>query len=130
MKSFGFFVLLVISVSCATVDKSGISEDQFYVTRKYVGNFVDFRYTSPSGFGDPHIIWIKTSQDSLYGKISAYSRKCDFKAGDRLYLRRIYQSPGISGYWTYQIENDSEDKVWYKLCEFQNSRNKLAQAWF
>lgn len=131
MKKFGFILLVVLGISCATAEKSGLlSEDKVFVTRKFVGNFVDYRHTSPENLGDPHIIWIKTTQDSIYGKISAYSRKCEFQPGDRLYLRRAYHSPGIFGFWVYQIENDREDKVWYEISEFQYGNRVLAQSWF
>jgi len=131
MKIFGFLILLAVSVSCATAGRSGIlPEDRIMLTRKYVGNYVDFRHTDPGESGGRHIIWIKTTQDTIYGKISAYSRKCEFKPGDRLYLRRIYNSPGISGFWVYRIENDSEDKIWYELSEFQYGMKVLAQSWF
>jgi len=130
MKKIGFILLLVSGISCATSEKSGISEDKIFVTRKFVGNFVGYRHTSPANLGDPHLIWIKTTQDSTYGKISAYSRKCEFQPGDRLYLRRAYRSPGIFGFWIYQIENDNEDKVWYEISEFQYGNKVLAQSWF
>ena len=122
-----YFILL--GVSCATAEKSGLlPEDELSLTRKYVGNFVDFRITEKARFGDPHIIWIKTTQDSVYGKISAYSRKCEFEPGERLYIRRIYVSPGVFGHWVYQIENDY--RLWYKISEFQYGKKVLAQSWF
>lgn len=120
---------LLLAVSCATTEKSGLlPEDELSLTRKYVGNFVDYRVTEKARFGNPHIIWIKTTQDSTYGKISAYSRKCEFEPGDRLYIRRIYESPGVFGHWVYQIENDN--KIWYKISEFQYGKKVLAQSWF
>jgi hypothetical protein len=125
----GLLLLTLVSISCATTERSGLlPEDELSVTRKYVGNFLDYRYTEKARFGDPHIIWIKTTQDSVYGKISAYSRKCEFLPGERLYIRRVYQSPGVFGYWEYQIENDN--KVWYKISEFQYGKKVLAQSWF
>jgi len=125
----GFILLIVLCISCATAEKSGLfPENDLFVTRKYVGNFLDYRSADHSGFGEPYIIWIKTTQDSVYGKISAYSRKCEFEPGDRLFIRRIYQSPGIFGYWIYQIEN--ENRVTYKISEFQYGNKVLAQSWF
>jgi hypothetical protein len=59
MKKFGFILLLVLGISCATSEKSGISEDRIFVTRKFVGNFVGYRHTSLTNLGDPHLIWIK-----------------------------------------------------------------------
>lgn len=121
-------ILMVLGISCATTQRTGISGNDLFVTRKYVGNFVDFRAAEQPGFGDPHILWIKTTRDSVYGKISAYSRKCEFEPGDRLFIRRVYQSPGMFGYWVYQIEN--ENKVSYKISEFQYGNKVLAQSWF
>ena len=127
----GLFILIFTAFSCATTDKSGmLGEDELLLTRKYVGDFVDFRYTGPESFGGPHIVWIKTTQDSVYGKISAYSKKCDFSQGDRLYIRRVYQAPDMIGYWRYQIENDGEQKVCYEISAFQHDSKELAQNWF
>ena len=124
---FIFFALFIIS--CATTERSGfLQEDELFVTRKYVGDFVDSRHTSPERLGSPHLIWIKTTQDTIYGKISAYSQKCEFVPGDRLYLRRVYQSPGVFGYWMYQIENEND--IWYKISEFQHDSKVLVQVWF
>ncbi len=123
-------VLLIVAASCGSAGTAVTDpdEDRLYVTRKYVGDFEEFRHTAPERFGDPHLIWIKTSQDSAYGKISAYSRDCGFREGDRLYLRRRYVTPGIYGYWIYQIENDSS--VYYRLSEYQNDRKVLVQSWY
>jgi len=129
MKKAGIIFLLFFVVSCATIERSGLlPEDELFVTRRYVGDFLDSRHTKPGGFGSPHLIWIKTTQDSVYGKISAYSRKCDFSKGDRLYLRRLYQATGIFGTWMYQIENEKD--VWYKVSEFQHDNQVLVQVWF
>jgi hypothetical protein len=114
-------LLLTFFSSCATTKDSGvIPEDELIVTRKYVGNFLDYRHTAPEKATDPHIVWIKTTQDSIYGKLSVLSRECEFKEGDRLFLRRKYVTPGVWGYWEYQIENDNN--VFYKLSEFQHDR--------
>ena len=129
MKKYGFILLMALGISCATTDKSGLlPEDNLIVTRKYVGNFVDYRHTKPMKFGDPHLIWIKTTSDTTYGKISAYSKKCDFSVGDRIYLRRIYTSPGVFGNWEYQIENDSS--VFYRVSQYQYDNKVLVQNWF
>jgi len=129
MKKAGLILIMIVAISCATSHKSGLlPEDELFVTRKYVGDFLDSRHTEPVSFGSPHIIWIKTTQDTVFGKISAYSQKCDFVKGDRLYLRRVYQSPGIFGYWMYQIENDND--IWYKISEFQHDNKVLVQTWF
>ncbi len=127
----GLLLFLMLVFSCATIDRSDIlGEDELLLTRKYVGDFVDYRYTGPESFGGPHIVWIKTTQDSVYGKISAYSKKCEFTPGDRLYIRRVYQAPEMLGYWRYQIENDGDRKVWYEISAFQHDSKELAQSWF
>jgi hypothetical protein len=67
--------------------------------------------------------------ENTFGKISAYGKKCEFSVGDKLYLRRTYYTPGgISGYWTYQIENDSS--VYYRLTDFQNDKKVFVKSWF
>ena len=129
MKKYGFILLMVFGISCATTERSGLlPEDKLLITREYVGNFVDYRHTKPSSFGDPHIIWIKTTRDTTFGKISVYSKKCEFNEGDRIYLRRIYTSPGVFRYWVYQIENDFS--VSYRASEFQQDKKVLVQNWF
>jgi len=90
---------------------------------------MDYRHTGPESFAGPNIIWIKTSMDNTFGKISAYGKKCDFSPGDRLYIRRIYYTPGgVFGYWEYQIENDSS--IYYKVSEFQHDNEVSITTWF
>ena len=122
--------IFVLVASCSTSNRAATEpeEDRLYVTRMYIGDYQDFRHTAPARLGDPHLIWIKTSADSTFGKISAYSRECGFNEGDRLYLRRQYVTPGIYGYWMYQIENDSS--VFYRVCEYQNDKKVLVQSWY
>lgn len=131
MKKLLFLILTVLVASCSTYTRSSsqYEEDQLVVTRKYMGDFVEYRHTGAETMSGPNIIWIKTSLDSTYGKISAYGKKCDFLPGDRLYLRRILYSPGgVSGYWEYRIENDSS--LFYKVTEFQHDRKVSAQTLF
>ena len=131
MKKLGLLLVVLVVVSCAVKNKSGLfPEDELYVTRKYVGNFIEYKTTTPEFFGDPYILTITTTQDSVYSKISAYSSKCDFLPGERLYIRRVYQTKGVFGSWIYQIENESATKISYQISEFQNGKNILAQDWF
>ncbi len=124
------YIILLLLASCASTKQSGVQEDSLILTRKYVGNFVEYRQHIPEKFGEPYLIWIKTTMDSTYGKISAYSERCDFKEGDRLYIKRIQLSPGpVSTYWEYQIESD-DNSVSYKLSEFQHDRKNLIRNWF
>jgi hypothetical protein len=131
MKKLGFLLVMLVGISCAVTNKSGLlQEDELFVTRKYVGNFVECETKAPAFFGNPHILSITTTLDTLYGKISAYSRKCDFLPGERLYIRRVYQKTDIFGSWIYQIENDNANKISYQISEFQNGKKVLAQSWF
>jgi hypothetical protein len=106
-----------------------LKEEGLFITRKYAGHFIDYRHTGPETYGGPNIIWIKTSMDKSYGKISAYGKKCDFSVGDNLYLKRSYYSPGgVFGYWVYQIENDSS--VFYRCTNYQYDKKVLIETWF
>lgn len=124
-------MLLAIAASCSPLRKgsSAPPEEDLIITRKYVGDFIEYRHTGPENYDGPNIIWIKTSMESEYGKISAFGKKCDFVQGDRLYLRRVFYSPGIvSGYWVYIIENDSS--VSYRATDLQHDREVFIKAWF
>lgn len=124
------FIGLAFLVSCATSKQSSLKEDSLMLTRKYVGNFVDYRQHIPEKLGEPYLIWIKTTMDSTYGKISAYGERCDYKKGDRLYIKRIQLSPGpVTTYWEYQVES-VDNPITYKLSEFQHDRKNLIQSWF
>jgi len=130
MKKLVFFCLVVLT-ACATLTKpTGLQEDELFLTRKYVGNFLEYRPYLPEKFTDPYLIWIKTTMDSTYGKIAAYGQKCEFNQGDRLYLRRVFYTPGISsGYWVYQIES-GDSKTYYRVSEFQHDRRVFTETWF
>lgn len=108
-----------------------VIEDEFLMTRKYVGEFLDYRHTGQENSDFPNIIWIKTSLDKTFGKLSAYGKTCDFTIGDHLYIRRIFYSPGDvsgSGYWIYQIENDAS--MYYRLSEFQYDKKVYVETLF
>lgn len=124
-------MLLAVAASCSPLRKgsSAFPEEDLIITRKYVGDFIEYRHTGPENYEGPNIIWVKTSMENEYGKISAYGKKCDFVQGDRLYLRRVFYSPGIvSGYWVYIIENDSS--VSYRATDLQHDREVFIKAWF
>ncbi len=130
MRKLIYLILLVIVASCATSKQPGVKEDTMVLTRKYVGNFVEYRQHVPEKLGEPYLIWIKTTMDSTYGKISAYGERCDYSKGDRLYIRRIQLSPGpVSTYWEYRIESD-DNTITYRLSEFQHDRKSLISSWF
>lgn len=99
----------------------GSVEDKLLISRKYIGRFLDYRQTTPKASNGMNIIWIKTTMESTYGKLSAFGKRCDFVPGDNLYIKRSYMSPGgISGYWVYYIENDSS--LYYRLSDYQYDR--------
>jgi len=131
IKSLVFILLSgIILYSCSATKRSlvKVDEDQLIITRRYVGDYIEYRNTDPDDFTGYNLIWIRTTQDSTYGKISAFGKKCEFTPGDRLFLRRTYLSPGgISGYWIYRIENDSLN---YKLTDYQHDRKVPVQDWF
>lgn len=128
MRKIFLFVMIILA-SCATT-KQSVQEDSLILTRKYVGNFIEFRQHIPEKLGEPYLIWIKTTMDSTYGKISAYSDRCDFVKGDPLYIKRTLVSPGaISSYWEYRIESEKPG-IFYRLSEFQHDRKSLIKSWF
>jgi hypothetical protein len=132
MKKFILLALILsgVIISCSTAKKSYsvLKEDELLNSRKYIGDFIDYCHTGPETLGGPHLIWIKTTLYNTFGKISAYSKKCDFSAGDKIYLRRLYQTPGAYGNWEYQIENDSS--FVYRISEFRYENNVLVRGWF
>jgi hypothetical protein len=122
------FIVVIISCSRFSQNSSSLKEDELYITRKYIGDFMDFKKSSPESFGNPSVVWIKTNRDSVYSNISVYSNKCEFMSGDKLYLRRKYALNGGFGYWFYQIENDSS--INYQIKEFIDNDKILVQSWF
>ncbi len=117
-------------MSCTLTKPSTQQEDEMFITRKYVGNFIGYSYTQPDKLADPHLIWIKTTLEGTYGKISAYSKICRFQQGDRLYIRRVYiNRGGVWGDWVYQIESDI-DNTSYMLSQFKHGDKMLVQSWF
>jgi hypothetical protein len=131
MKRALLIMLVLFAASCSMQRKSAssIQEESLMITRKYVGDFIEYRHTGPENYEGPNIIWVKTTMEGQYGKISAYGRKCDFAEGDRLYLRRVFYSPGIvSGYWVYLLENDAS--VSYRATDLQHDREEFIKEWF
>lgn len=130
MKKILLFLSIACLTSCVTTEKSHVREDSLLLTRKYVGQFVEYRQHVPEKIGEPYLIWIKTTMDSTYGKISAYGNKCNFKPGENLYIRRTEVAPGtISSFWEYHIES-YEGKVSYRLSDYQYDRKNMIQNWF
>ena len=130
MKKHLLLVVIGLIISCNTSKKSSsvLKEDEIYITRRYIGDFVGYENTDPQSFGGPHLIWIRTTQDSIQSKISAYSKRCEFSVGDKIYLRRTYCPSGVFGYWFYQVENDSS--IYYRISSFEDDERVLVQNWF
>ena len=108
MKKLLFLILMGSLIACSTSKKSAtlLEEDQLYLTRKYIGNFLEYCHTGPQIVGDKDLIWIKTTIYPTYGKISAYGKTCDFSVGDKIYLKPVSSTTGDIGNWVYQVEND------------------------
>lgn len=121
---------MVLACSCSTINNSSsvIEEDKLYVTRTYLGNYLSFMHTNPDRYGNPDLIWISTTLDSINGRISAYSEECHFVPGERLYLRRVLATVGKAQVWVYQVENS--DTVTYKINEYQVHNTVPLEAWF
>ena len=117
----------LISCSTSKMSSSLFQEEQLSVTRKYIGNFVDYCHTGPQIIGGKDLIWIKTTEYNTYGKISAYGKTCDFAAGDKIYLRPIASTTGNIGNWVYQIENDAS--VHYMESEYRFENNIFSMNW-
>lgn len=127
MKKLLFLVLMGIIISCSTTNMSSSlpKEDQLFITRRYIGNFMDYYHTGPQIVGGIDLIWIKTTVYSTYGKISAIGKSCDFSVGDKIYIKTTNSTPGNFGDWEYQIENDSA--VIYRVSDFRFENNVFTQ---
>lgn len=116
-------------IACGTSKKSSslLEEDQLYITRKYIGDFLEYCHTGPQIVGGKDLIWIKTSVYTTYGKISAYGKICDFSVGDKIYLKPVSSTTGDIGNWVYQIENDFS--INYRVSEFRFENNVFTRNW-
>jgi hypothetical protein len=123
-----FLVLLIIAVSCSTVKNTStlVQEEQFVISRRYIGNFIGYSHTGAHIVGGKDLIWIKTTVYSTFGKISAYGRTCDFNVGDKIYLKPTNAAPWKFDDWEYQIENDSS--VVYKVSDFRFENNIFTRS--
>jgi hypothetical protein len=129
MKKLLFLILMGLLIACSTLKKSSslLEEDQLYITRKYIGDFLEYCHTGPQIVGGKDLIWIKTSVYTTYGKISAYGKTCDFSVGDKIYLKPVSSTTGDIGNWVYQIENDFS--INYKVSEFRFENNVFTRNW-
>jgi len=129
MKKLLFLILMGLLIACGTSKKSSslLEEDQLYITRKYIGDFLEYCHTGPQIVGGKDLIWIKTSVYTTYGKISAYGKTCDFSVGDKIYLKPVSSTTGDIGNWVYQIENDFS--INYRVSEFRFENNVFTRNW-
>jgi hypothetical protein len=129
MKKLLFLILMGLLIACGTSKKSSslLEEDQLYITRKYIGDFLEYCHTGPQIVGGKDLIWIKTSVYTTYGKISAYGKICDFSVGDKIYLKPVSSTTGDIGNWVYQIENDFS--INYRVSEFRFENNVFTRNW-
>jgi hypothetical protein len=118
MRKFLFLVLLGIFVSCSTIKNSSSvhQENQLFISRRYIGNFIAYYHTGTQVIGNVDLIWIRTTVYNTYGKLSAYGTTCEFAVGDKIYLKST-STPGKSNDWEYQIENDSS--ISYRVSEYR-----------
>ena len=118
---------LLTACSISKKSSSLLEEDQLYITRKYIGDFLEYCHTGPQIVGGKDLIWIKTSVYTTYGKISAYGKTCDFSVGDKIYLKPVSSTTGDIGNWVYQIENDFS--INYRVSEFRFENNVFTRNW-
>jgi hypothetical protein len=129
MKRILLLVLMSIIISCSATKSpsSKANKDDFFITRRYIGRFTDYRHTGPEIIPGTDLIWIKTDVVNTFGKISAYGKTCDFSAGDKIYLKSTSSTPGTTGLYGYQIENDSS--ICYRVSEYQYQNKAFVRAW-
>jgi hypothetical protein len=128
MKKFLFLILLSLTVSCSTTKNSStiVQEEQFIISRRYIGNFIDYSHTGPQIAGGKDLIWIKTTVYNTFGKISAYGKTCNFNVGDKIYLKPTNATQWKYDDWEYQIENDSA--IGYKVSEYRYENNIFTRS--
>ena len=91
MKKLLFLVLMGIFISCSTTRKSSslLQEEQLLITRKYIGNFVDYCHTGPEIAGGKDLIWIKTTvYEYLMAGYQFMAKLVNFLSGTKFILNR------------------------------------------
>lgn len=128
MKKFLILILFILAVSCSTTKNTStlVQEEQLIISRRYIGNFIGYSHTGPQVIGGKDLIWIKTTVYSTFGKISAFGKSCDFKTGDKIYLKPTNATTWKFDDWEYKIENDSS--VAYKVSDFRFENNIFTRS--
>jgi len=110
-----YIIMVVAILSACSVSEPVMQEEQLMITRKYVGNLLDYRRVEGEGLLDPDVVWLKTTLESNYGKIGIYVKgEFELDVNERLYLRRAHaDTPGINQ-WNYFLESNSGE-VFYRL---------------
>lgn len=129
MKKLLLLLMTCLLISCNAQKRicPTYRTDNLIITRKYIGNFVDYRHTGPDVCGNTDLIWIRTTLTNTYGNISAYGKKCNFSPGDRIYLNSIYSAKSPTGNFEYEVGNDSS--VYYTVSEFRYENKNFVKAW-
>lgn len=106
MKNLWIILCLVILGACTTFKRVPIEEDKLFRTRRYVGLYEDYRFVKPR-FVDPNTCWVKTSLDSIYGKIPVAGKEIKYDKGEPIFIRRTYivMAGNAGGFWAYQMES-------------------------
>ncbi|MCD4769098.1 MAG: hypothetical protein K8R35_02890 [Bacteroidales bacterium] len=125
VKWIAILFIIIVIVRCSAIKP--MSEGSLVITRKYAGNYLDFRQTGEGGPLDPYIFWIKTSLEEKYGKIGVYAKgQMAFTLNDRLYLRRtFYQHPAMKT-WEYKLESGDQQIFYYIFGTNIDSTRKSA----
>jgi hypothetical protein len=110
-----YLIISVAIISACSVSEPVMPQEELMITRKYVGNLLDYRRVEGEGLLDPDVVWLKTTLESNYGKIGIYVKgELRLDTNERLYLRRAHaDSPGIDQ-WNYFLESNSGE-VYYRL---------------
>ena len=110
------FLAFCLMFSCLAMNK--MAKNEILIPRKYVGEFVEYRYTNP-GLICPGTCWIKTTLSPTMGEIPVAGTRVKYKPGETLYLKRTYgfvpgrSWPGMGrGFWYYCIESDSSKHIY------------------
>ena len=116
MRIIIIFLAFCLMFSCLAINK--IAMNEALIPRKYVGEFVEYRYTNP-GLSHPNTCWIKTTLNPTMGEIPVIGTKVKYKPGETLYLKRTHgfvpgrSWPGMGrGFWYYCIESEGSKHIY------------------